>query len=214
MVKRIASVLIVSFLLLAACAAVCQSVRQSLLDAPSVQAATLAQKFTVFIGEARSPLRFGAMGGRVGVMRQGGFGFPENVVPRQRESKAVFAKYLNPSVLKQQSDYHSSSGGNLMGRSTYAASRIFVTRDESGKSRLNTSSLLRALTSVAADSASRPYWRRSLGKPFSDFGSTVGNEAGINLWHEFGPGITHLMKNHTPTFVSKISKIEERIDHK
>lgn len=208
MVKQIARVRIVSFVLLAACGAVGQSVGQSLPDAPSVQPATRAQKFNVFIGETRSLLRIGAMGDRVGVMRQDGFASSEKVAYTQRESNAVFEKYLNPSVLKQRWDYHFSSSGNLMGRSTYAGSRIFVTRNESGKSRLNTSSLLRALTSVAADSASRPYWKRSLGKPFSDFGSTVGNEAGINLWHEFGPGIKQLMNNHTPRFVSKI---EERI---
>jgi hypothetical protein len=64
MVKRIAPVRVVSFVLLAACGAVCQSVRQSLPDAPSVQTATRAQKFNVFVGEARSPLKFGAMGGK------------------------------------------------------------------------------------------------------------------------------------------------------
>jgi hypothetical protein len=33
----------------------------------------------------------------------------------------------------------------------------------------------------------------------------------MNLWHEFGPAIEQLMKNHTPRFVSRI---EERIDHR
>jgi hypothetical protein len=50
-----------------------------------------------------------------------------------------------------------------------------------------------------------------VGAPFSDFGSTVGNDAGMNLWHEFGPGIQQLMKSHAPKFVSKI---EERIGQK
>jgi hypothetical protein len=86
-----------------------------------------------------------------------------------------------------------------------------VRRDETGKARLNTSYLLRTLTSVAKDAASTPYWRRHLADPFSDFGSTVGNDAGMNLWHEFAPGIEHLAKNHTPAFVSRI---EERIGHK
>jgi len=93
-----------------------------------------------------------------------------------------------------------------MGRATYAGSRIFVRRDEFGKSRLNTSYLLRALTSMAAATAARPYWRRSLGEPFGDFGSTVGNEAGMNLWHEFRPGIEQLLKSHTPRFVSVIKE--------
>jgi len=207
MVKRIA-VGIVSVVLLAACGALCQNVRQSFPDAPSVQAVTQAQKFNLFIGETGSLVKFGAVAGYAGVTRQGGFAAPDKVVFHQKESGTVFAKYLYPSSLKQQSGYHFSGSESLMGRATYATSRIFITRDGSGKGRLNTSYLLRALTSVAADSASRPYWRRSLGEPFSDFGSTVGNDAGMNLWHEFGPGIQHLMKSHAPKFVSRI---EERI---
>jgi hypothetical protein len=85
-----------------------------------------------------------------------------------------------------------------------------VTRDDSGKGRLNTSYLLRALASAAADTASHPYWRRSIGQPFSDFGSTVGNDAGMNLWQEFRPEIEQIMKSHTPRFVSRI---EARVGH-
>jgi hypothetical protein len=202
MVKRIVAVGVVSFVLLAACGAVCQNVGQSLPDAPSVRAATQEENFNVFIEQARMPLKFGTM-------RQGEFTASNKAVFNQKESNPIFGKYLYPSMLKQQPGY-SSSGRGLMGRATYATSRIFVARDGSGKRRLNTSYLLRALTSVAADTASRPYWRRSFAEPFSDFGSTVGNDVGMNLWHEFGPGIEHLMKSHMPKFVSKI---EERIGH-
>jgi hypothetical protein len=83
-------------------------------------------------------------------------------------------------------------------------------RDVSGRAKLNTSYLLRTLTSVAKDTASTPYWRRSLGAPFGDFGSTVGSDAGMNLWHEFGPSIEQLMKSHALKFVSRI---EERINY-
>jgi hypothetical protein len=84
--------------------------------------------------------------------------------------------------------------------------RIIVTRDETGKVRLNATYLLRAATSVAADTASTPYWRRSAGAPFSDFGSTVGSDAGMNVWHEVGPGLQHLLENHAPRFVSRIEE--------
>ena len=166
----------------------------------------------MFVEEARSTLKFGAMGGNVNLMRQGGFASPEKAASSPRESNNVFKQYLNSStLLKQQAGYHSSSSGSLMGRATYAGSRIFVRRDEFGKTRLNTLYLLRALGSMAAATASRPSWRRSLGEPFGDFGSTVGNEAGMNLWHEFRPGIEQLMKSHAPRFAFKI---KERIDHK
>jgi hypothetical protein len=125
-----------------------------------------------------------------------------------RSSKKVqhlFDKYLYPSR------YHSSTSGSFMGRASYAASRIFVTRDESGKRRVNTSYFLGVLTSVAADAAAyRPYWARSASTTFSNFGSTIGSDAGINLFHEFGPGIRQIVKGHTPRFVSQI---EQRITH-
>ena len=187
MVKRIACFGVVSCVLLAAFGAVCQSLRQSLPEAPSEQNITSAQKSNVFPEEAGSALNFGAMGGKARLVLRGGFAAPEKMVSGQKEPRNVFRQYLNSSVLKQQSSYHSSHCDSLMGRAAYAGSRIFVRRDELGKSRLNASYLLRALTSMAAATASRPYWRRSLGKPFGDLGATVGNEAGTNLWHEFIP---------------------------
>ena len=97
-----------------------------------------------------------------------------------------------------------------MGRATDAASRILVTRDQSGRPRLNTSYFLRVATSVAAHSASRTYRARSGTAPLGDFGSTVGNDAGMNLLHEFGPAVRKMATGHLPEFVSRI---EERIIH-
>ena len=82
------------------------------------------------------------------------------------------------------------------------ASLSFVTTR--GKGRLNTSYFLGVLTSVAIHTAYRPYWARSASATFNNFGSTIGSDAGINLFHEFQPGLLQMMKGHTPTFVSKI----------
>ncbi|MFZ0860125.1 MAG: hypothetical protein WCA27_06235 [Candidatus Sulfotelmatobacter sp.] len=102
---------------------------------------------------------------------------------------------------------HSATGYSSPGPLTQA-SRIFITRDDSGIRRLNTSYFLGVLSSVAAHNASRPYWMRSNAAPFNDFGSTIGNDARINLFHEFGPGIRQMVKGHAPRFVLRI---EERI---
>jgi hypothetical protein len=210
MAKRIAPVAVVAFVLLAVCGAVCQDARQSLPDAPSAQTATREQNFNEFTEESRSPLSFGSIGRNADFTRQLLFADPDKAVSSQKGPDAIFRKYLYPSSLKQQSGYRSLSSGRLMGRATSAASRTLIARDDSGKARLNTSYLLRTLTVVAKDAASTPYWRRSLAAPFNNFGSSVGNDAGLNLWHEFGPGIQQLMKSHTPTFVSRI---EERATH-
>jgi hypothetical protein len=205
--KRIAPFGVVSLVLWAVCGAVCQS-RESLPDAPSVQAETRAQRLNFAAGEARLPVEFGATDQGEIIRRSA---FAAQLAFSQKPSPTIFEKYLKPSSIKQSSHYDSTAGGSLMGRATVAASRMVVTRDQSGKARLNTSYLLRTLTSVAADTASRPYWRRSAGEPFSDFGSTVGNDAGMNLWHEFGPSLEQVMKSHTPQFVSRI---EQRIGYK
>ena len=97
MVKRIAPIRVISFFLLAACAALCQSERpsadllqglqfdgsnspevqrqemltwKSLPDAPSVQPPTQAETFHTFVNESRSPLRLGVVGVNAGVMRE------------------------------------------------------------------------------------------------------------------------------------------------
>ena len=93
-----------------------------------------------------------------------------------------------------------------MGRAFYAASRIFVTRDHSGKATLNTSYFLGVLTSVASATAHRPYWARSTSETFNNFGSTIGSDAGMNVFHELKPGIRQMVKGLTPRFVSRIGQ--------
>jgi hypothetical protein len=191
----------------------------SLPDAPSVQPPTQAEKFRTFVDEARSPLTLGAVGVNAGIMRETELG---RLTPGrqasltalykgvliQKESSAFFGKYLYPSLLKQDPRYYPSSSSSFLGRATYAASRILITRNNSGKRTLNTSYFLGVLTSVAIATAYRPYRARSTSATLKTFGSTIGSDAGINLFHEFGAGIRQLVKGHTPKFVSRI---EERI---
>jgi len=138
------------------------------------------------------------------------FAAPYKAAFTQEESSTFFGKHLYPPLLKQDSRYYASTSGRFMGRASYAASGIFITRDGSGKGRLNTSYFLRVLTSVAIHTAYRPYWTRSTSATFNDFGSTIGSDAGMNVFHEFGPGIRQMVKGLTPKFVSRI---EERITH-
>jgi hypothetical protein len=205
MVKRFALVKVVSFGLLAVCTAVCQNQRQLLPEAPSVQPSTRAPGFDDFLERERSPVTLREMAGYAAVESQRDFGTGYEALSHQKQSRTIFDKYLTPSSHKQQS-HDSLNERGLMGRATHAATRIIVTRDETGKARLNANYLLRAVTSAAADTASTPYWRRSIGGPFSDFGSTVGSDAGMNVWHEVGPGLQHLLQNHAPKFVSRIEE--------
>ena len=188
-------------------------------DAPSAQPATQAEKFRTFLDEARSPLTFGAAGVDADIMRETEVGSLRSGRQAsltelyrgaliQKESSAFFGKYLYPALLKQDPRYHPASSQSSWGRAMYAASRTVITRNDSGKTTLNTSYFLGVLTSVAISTAYRPYWTRSASATFKTFGSTIGSDAGTNILHEFAPGIWQIVKEHSPKLVSRI---EERI---
>jgi hypothetical protein len=173
----------------------------------------------MFADQERLPLTSGGVGINVGVMReaeprhlargsQPSFAAFYKAGFTQKESSNFVGKYLYPPLPKQNLRYHPLTSGSFVNRATYAASRIFIMRDNSGKKRLNTPYFLGILSSIASHNAARPYWMRSNTSPFSDFGSTIGNDAGINLFHEFEPGLRRMVKSHTPKFVFRI---EERI---
>ena len=175
------------FVMLAACGALCQQRQEkvsSLPDAPVVQASAQAK----INGSAQF----------------GNFVFYQQE-PDQNISRDFITRHLYPTLPKPNLNYHPANEG-LVRRATYAASRTLISRDDFGKATLNTSYLLRMLTSVAKDTASTPYWRRRVAEPFSDFGSTIGNDVGTNVLHEFEPGIEKLLKNHTPKFLTAMEE--------
>jgi hypothetical protein len=190
------------FLLFATCSGACQN---ALPNAPSAQSAMLVRRLNAFpVFATFTP----AIVESAAAWRQSAFSSPE--VSNQEKSNTFLGKYLNPVVTRPGGAY-SPDNGTMMGRATNAAWRVFFTRDETGRERVNTSYFVRAFTAVAADTASRPYWRRSATGPVSDLGSTMGNDAGMNLLHEFEPGIQHLVKTHAPRFVLKM--IGEHASH-
>lgn len=186
----------------------------SLPDAPSTVQPPQRQVQT-FGDEAGFPLTVGTVGMNALVMREtrAGLFLPKapsvsmlyKAVPDRKGIDAFFSKYMDASH-QQNSRYQQSSSYKLMGRATDAASRIFVIQGETGKRNLNTAYFLRVLTSVAAQNASRRYRAHSGMTPLSDFGSTLGKDAGMNVLHEFGPGIRQVAKCHAPTFVFRIGE--------
>ena len=214
---------VISFLLVAACGGLCQQrqatrTSNSLPDAPSAQVLERTEIIRTFHDDAPLPLEHGAAGFSGLLMPEAGqadasrrsFSILDSEGFSQKDSSDLFERYLYPSLLKRNLHYHPSTSGSFIGRATDAASSIFVSQDDSGRRRLNTSYFVGVLSSALIHTAYRPYWRRSASEPFSDFGSNIGNDAGMNFVHEFGPGIQQLVKSHAPRFVSKI---ENRIIH-
>lgn len=231
LVKRIAPIRVMVFLLLADCGALCQIERSSadllpagdlnspevrrqekatwnsLPDAPSVLVPTRANRFQAFTVDVRSPLTRPMFAtnavpvrakdlGQVATRTQPSFGNSHERASTGNRSTTFFGRYLYPATLRQNPRYRPSTSSGFLGRASYAASRIFVTRDDSGKGRLNSSYFLGALTSVAIHTAYRPYWTRTPSAAFSNFGSTIGSDAGINLFREFAPAIRGMVRDH------------------
>lgn len=241
-VKRIAPIRVMCFVLLVTCGAFCQGEHRSrgllqedgsnspegqrqdmrtwrsLPDAPStVQPPRQAGKFRPFASEGRAPLTNRASGIGLGVTREKELGHitpalqpsliaSYELLSSQRQSSNFVLKYLCPPLIRRSLLYHPSTSNTWIGRATYAASHILITRDGSGRKRLNTSYFLGVLSLVAVHNARRPYWARSTSSTFNDFGSTIGDDAGINLFHEFEPGIRQMVKSHTPRFAFMIEE--------
>jgi hypothetical protein len=190
-------------------------------DAPLPQPVTQADKFRAFVEEARSPFIFGVAGLNALALReaqdhaapgmQSSFTSLYEASVVQRESNAFFGKFLYPSLLKQDPRYYPSTSQSLVGRTAYAASRLLITRNDEGKATVNTSYLLAVLTSAAVATAYRPYWARRSSAVFADFGSTIGSDAGMNVFHEFWPAIRNKLDGHSPKFVQKIEKFSDRL---
>lgn len=197
---------VVVFLLLGACTALCQqrSARPGkvteLPDAPSAQTTPSIKAWRAFSDTVRLPVdavRCAEPGLR---FDPGEF---DDVGQPTPWSRAANQRLL---PLRPLGAYHAANSGSFLGRVTAAASSFAITRDPNGRKKLNVPYLFTVLTSAVAHSAYRPYWRRSTTQPFSDFGSAVGSDAGMNVFHEFEPGIVHLMKSREPKFVSRIAE--------
>ena len=132
-----------------------------------------------------------------GVLRGGGH-------PGLRPSST--ARYQTEFISEKSSAYAPSTSGGFLGRVSYSASSIFIVRDGSGKGRLNSSYFLVMLTSVAAHAAYRSPRERSTSTTFNNVGSTIGSDAGINVYHEFESGIRQVVGRLTPKVVSKMQE--------
>jgi len=225
---------IVVFGLLASYAALCQSPKvqtpaNTMPDAPSVQndseqAATRTQLLQEIFDKPRLPLWERA---KVGAVSSGGsghfdLGHFDRQQSKQNSPRDFWAKRIFASTPRQSTSNYTSESENLIRRAGYAAASVVVTHDDAGGRRLNTSYLLRVLATTAAHSAAAhsayvPYRRRPVLQPAStastasDFGSTIGEDAGMKVFHEFKPGILQLVKSHAPKFVFAIG---DRISNK
>lgn len=184
-----------------------ERIDRTLPDAPSHYALSNRQKFDLFQREARSPMLFVSSGLRAGMNTRSGNmygtgaqGFARNyaVALSRRETSAFLGRFVFPALLNQDPRYHPSQSDRLIGRTTYAATRVLVTRSDQGKTVINTSYLLGALVSSMVASSYRARGHRGPGDTAVDFGTTVGGDVGMNLVREFWPQLRTKLKPITP----------------
>ena len=185
-----------------------RTAQSSLPDAPSAIPAKQRERFRAFV-EGRFPLIFDGAAINASTIRES----PEYFAPKVTHGFSVL--YGAPVVQKEPnvfSDNHTSD--SFLGRASYAASRLFITRDESGKRRFNTSYLLGALASAAiANTTYRryrtqlvPYQARSVSGTFGNFGSTVGGDAGERIFRQFWPQIHQLLRGHALKVLPRVGE--------
>jgi len=200
-----------------------QSYATTLPDAPSARPLTDREKFEVFADDASSPLTFLSAGVTAGyntannrVYGSGWNGFGRNYASAVAEHQTAnfFGKYLFPTLLSQDPRYHPSEKDGFWSRSTYAATRVLITRRDNGTKTINSSYLLGVLVSSAIAASYQPV-RRTSGQTLCDFGSTVGGDAGMNILKEFWPQLRSKLSPMAPKklrdFGGRVMRQEERV---
>lgn len=196
---RVAAFLALASGLMLAQQAVSHDELPSLPDAPSVQLPSRAQVLRTALDTARQPLDVGSPQQGLG---EPGYNPAEfQFLEARRGTSTFYTVSKSPST--SQRNGPGSTNARPMGRVVGAASSFIIKRDIAGRKHLNTPYLLSVATNAVADVAHTPYWRRSPAQPLSNFGSNIGNDAGMNVLHQFQPGILRLVTSHLPQVVSK-----------
>ncbi len=126
---------------------------------------------------------------------KGSVGFAEGygAAIAQREAGLLMSRFLIPTALHQDPRYFPArEGSSKFHRAAYAASRVFLTRSDSGKQTWNASYILGNLASAGL--ANLYISNRDAGTIFSDFAVGMGTDAGMNILKEFWPSV----RKHIP----------------
>jgi hypothetical protein len=95
-----------------------------------------------------------------------------------------------PSLLKEDPRFYQSSSGGFLHRTGYAASRIFVTRTDSGKERFNFSEIVgSAIAAGISTNTYHPSGDHTLPNTMSVWGTQVGYDTFTLVVKEFWPDI-------------------------
>jgi hypothetical protein len=122
--------------------------------------------------------------------------------------RSFFQSFLLPTVLHQDPRYFRSTKKGFVPRGWYAATRVLVTRKDTGVNTFNTSQVVGTLFTSSVNNAYYPERDRGFGDTMSRaFGSLL-SDASSNVLREFWPDIKRIVRRHTP---ERIKKIEDKL---
>jgi hypothetical protein len=101
----------------------------------------------------------------------------------------IFKGFLFPALLRTDPRYFRKEHGSFAGRTAYAATRVFVTRTDSGHSTFNASEFLGAASSAALSTVYYPRSGSSTNDAISRAGLGIASDMGWNVFKEFWPDI-------------------------
>jgi hypothetical protein len=134
------------------------------------------------INQARNdPSEYGQ--GAEGYGKRYGAGFADGL------TDGIFVTGVYPSLLHQDPRYYRLGDGGFSHRFGYSATRILVTRQDSGRRAFNISEILGAFTSSAIGVTYYPKSQRDFSDVAERAGIQFGFDAGFNVLKEFYPDI-------------------------
>ncbi len=121
--------------------------------------------------------------GAEGYAKRYGAGFADGL------TASVFTTGLYPSLLRQDPRYYRSGDGGFSHRFIYAASRVLITRQDSGRKAFNFSEALGGFSSSALAMTYYPKSERDFSSVAERAGIQFAFDAGFNVLKEFYPEI-------------------------
>jgi hypothetical protein len=176
---------------------------------------TERQKFHMFVKRSYSPYTFAGAAFDAAYSQFtgedygegiGGFGKRYGANLADGEARSFFQRYFYSSLFRQDPRYRRIDDGALMYRASYAASRVFIGRSDSGSSVFNFPELLGVATSSTLSNAYYPLRDRGVGRTVSRAFGDLLSDAGSNLLQEFWPDMRRMLRRHEPRAVKRLEE--------
>jgi hypothetical protein len=131
--------------------------------------------------------------GLIGYSKRYGTAFADGTIENFWVSAIV------PSVLHQDPRFYQKSDGGFASRATYAATRMFITRSDSGHKRFNASEIFGSMAAALISTyAYHPRQERNIGNAASVWGSEIGYDTVTIEIKEFWPDIHRVFSHKAP----------------